>query len=817
MSDPSPAAVLVIEDDDSQRRTLEDLLRDEGYRPVCCASVERALELLEQSDFAAAVVDQRLPGGSGIDFLQQIHGRPGAPKVIINTGHGSFESAKRSVNLGAFAYVEKAGDPDELIREVHRAVRLHVEDALRATQARLSALVEHAPLAVDLKDAEGRYLLVNRRHQTFHRQPPGGIQGLRASDIHEASLAQRIVALDAEVLRKRHVVEREYEIGPEPRATVLVTKFPVLDGNGRVLGVGSVGMDITERRRAERALARSEERYQGLFDQAPDMYFTLGRDGLVRAVNEFGARYLGYEKADLIGEPISQVIHSDDREAVSRQLARLFDRAEEASELEYRKRRRDGEILWVHARVRLLDETPGEDPELQMVCRDVTEARTLSEELSYQASHDALTGLVNRRELEKRLGRVLETARADDSEHALCYLDLDQFKVINDTCGHVAGDELLRQLGELLPRRVRRRDTLARLGGDEFAVLMEHCTLMQARRVANSLREAVGEYRFMWQGKTFSLGVSIGLVPISRSSEGVSGILRAADTACYVAKDQGRNRIHVYHEGDLELARRHGEMEWVARVDEALRNDGFELWYQPIAPLQPRGLAEGEASRYEVLLRLLGERSEPILPGAFLPAAERYNAAVRVDRWVVSRALEWLARHRDALPGPTSFSLNLSGHSMADEGFLSFVTETFRDTNVPANMICFEITETAAISNLASANRFISTLHDAGCRFALDDFGSGLSSFAYLKHLPVDFLKIDGVFVKDILDDPIDLAMVRAIYDVAQAMRKRTIAEFVDDERVLAKLREIGVEYAQGYAVGRPAPISQLLPETAGG
>jgi diguanylate cyclase (GGDEF)-like protein/PAS domain S-box-containing protein len=706
--------------------------------------------------------------------------------------------------------VEKAGDPEDLMRHVHRAVRLHIADALSASEARLDAIVEHSPLIFDLKDTDGRYLLANRRHESLHGRDGAWMVGKLASDLYPPEIAQAVEAHDREVLARGSAVEREYDFGSgDEERTLLVTKFPVDDVDGQVVAIGSVGLDITERRRAQEALARSEERYQGLFDHAPDMYFSVGHDGSIRTVNEFGAQYLGYRKEELVGAPLMQIVLPDDREVVTRQLHALLRDKVAASELEFRAVRRDGSVLWVHERVRLSDELADGETELRVVCRDVTEARTLSEELSYQASHDELTGLVNRRELEKRLARVLDTASSDHSEHALCYLDLDQFKVINDTCGHVAGDELLRQLGELLPRRVRRRDTLARLGGDEFAVLMEHCSLMQARRVANSLRESVDEFRFLWQGRIFSVGVSIGLVPILAGSDSVSGVLRAADTACYVAKDQGRNRIHVYHEGDLELARRHGEMEWVSRVTEAVENDGFDLWCQPIAPLQPAVV--GTEEHYELLLRLRDADGGAILPGAFLPAAERYNVATRVDRWVVRAALEWLTDHLDALPGPTRFSINLSGHSIADETFLDFVTDTFEATDVSPEIICFEITETAAISNLASATRFIGTLHEAGCRFALDDFGSGLSSFAYLKHLPVDYLKIDGVFVKDILDDPIDMAMVRSIYDVARAMNKLTIAEFVDDAGVLEKLREIGVHYAQGYVVGRPQPLSELL------
>ena len=428
------------------------------------------------------------------------------------------------------------------------------------------------------------------------------------------------------------------------------------------------------------------------------------------------------------------------------------------------------------------------------------------EDLEYQASHDALTALVNRQEFERRLNRVIETARTDGAEHALCYLDLDQFKVINDTCGHEAGDELLRRLGDLLQQRTRKRDTLARLGGDEFGVLMEHCSLTQAQRVANGLRETVEGFRFIWEDRSFDIGVSIGLVSITEVTESMPNILSAADRACYAAKDNGRNRVHVYHEGDAELARRHGEIQWVTRIPQALEEHRFHLVYQPIVPLDSV-LSEGE--HHELLIRMEDEERRIVEPGAFLPAAERYNLSVKIDRWVTGKALAWLKGNPKRLKSLSLCTINLSGRSLGDEEFLEFIIRQFDETNIPPAKICFEVTETAAIANLVNATRFMQALKKLGCRFALDDFGSGLSSFAYLKNLPVDFLKIDGTFVKNIVDNSIDLAVVKSINEIGQAMGKRTIAEHVENAAILEKLKlpEIGVDYAQGYGIARPRPI----------
>lgn len=444
-----------------------------------------------------------------------------------------------------------------------------------------------------------------------------------------------------------------------------------------------------------------------------------------------------------------------------------------------------------------------------LVFHDVTESRRLAREVAYQATHDALTGLVNRREFEQRLERVLETSRSNSDEHALCYIDLDQFKIVNDTCGHMAGDELLRQIRGVFEPHTRHRDTLARVGGDEFALLMEHCPLGQAGRVAEGLRQAVDEFRFTWEGNTFHLGASIGLVPITAESGTSADVLRNADAACYTAKELGRNRIHVYRRNDRKLQRRHGDTEWMARIQQALESGAFELHAQPIA----RVSAHGAPARaiYEVLLRLKDRSGELVRPGAFLPAVERYNLVGRLDRWVIQHTLDMLAENRPFLNRLGICFINLSGLSLADQELFDFVADALDHSPVPPEKIGFEITESAAVGNLASALELINTLRNRGCHFSLDDFGSGLSSFAYLKNLPVDYLKMDGAFVRDIATDPIDRAMVKSIHEVATVMGIHGIAEFVETPAVLERLREIGVEYAQGYAIGHPRPFREVV------
>ncbi len=492
-------------------------------------------------------------------------------------------------------------------------------------------------------------------------------------------------------------------------------------------------------------------------------------------------------------------------------LARCFAQPGVVHRWEICKLRKEGSLLWVRESARVVENLEGRRLMLT-VCEDITEARDLSQQLSYQATHDALTGLVNRREFENRLRRVIETVQGGDDEHALCYLDLDQFKVINDTCGHVAGDELLRQLATLLQQQTRKRDTLARLGGDEFGVLLERCSLAQARRVAKAIRKAIKGFRFLWEDKSSVIGVSIGLVPITAASGGITQVMSAADTACYAAKDAGTNRIHVYREDDAELARRYGEMQWVARIIRALEEDRFRLALQPIAAT----VDDGHGEHYELLLRMEDEQGDTVWPDSFLPAAERYNLSAKIDRWVIDTALDWFSARPQRLERLYLCSINLSGHSLSDESFLDFLIRKFRESGVPPGKICFEITETVAIINLTSARRFIGALKELGCRFALDDFGSGLSSFAYLKNLPVDFIKIDGVFVRDIVDDPIALAMVNSINEIGHVMGKQTIAEFAENEPILAKLRALGVDYVQGFAVGRPRVVERMRPLARG-
>ncbi|HEY7239321.1 MAG TPA: EAL domain-containing protein [Burkholderiales bacterium] len=439
------------------------------------------------------------------------------------------------------------------------------------------------------------------------------------------------------------------------------------------------------------------------------------------------------------------------------------------------------------------------------VYADVSRARALNHELAWQASHDALTGLINRRHFERKLGMALEDAQVEASRHALMFLDLDQFKVVNDTSGHTAGDELLRQLGALLKSQLRANDTLARLGGDEFGVLVAHCDLPKAREIAEKLRQVVAGFRFSWGNRLFETGVSIGLVPIDVQSKSVAQLMSAADVACYAAKEGGRNRIHVLKASDGELGRRTSDLEWGTRIGDALREERVFVEVQKAVALRPE-LAVTEYR--EALLRMHDRDHTPVPTSALIQAAERYNLMPgRIDRFVVRTVCRLIAEGSLPADARRIVALNLSGTSLGDEEFLRYVRTEIAAARVAPEVLCFEVTETAAINNLAHAIRFMNTLRGLGCRFALDDFGTGVSSFGYLKNLPVDFLKIDGEFVRNIANDPVDRAMVTAICGVGRAMGIPTVAEWVETDAVLRVVRELGVDYAQGFRVARPEPI----------
>ncbi|HFD81272.1 MAG TPA: EAL domain-containing protein [Gammaproteobacteria bacterium] len=564
------------------------------------------------------------------------------------------------------------------------------------------------------------------------------------------------------------------------------------------------GRERLDRKRAEDALYQERERALITLHSIGDGVITTDAEGRVDYMNPVAEKLTGWTIGTAQGYPLDEVFPLV--EELSRQPV------ENPASISLRS----GQVVKIREQC-LLVNRHGEEFHIEdsaapiydldnriigsvLVFHDVSRERRLAHRMAWLSSHDRLTGLANRDEFSERLATLLEEQRA--GKHALLYLDLDQFKVINDTCGHAAGDQLIKQVSQMLRANVPVGASLARLGGDEFGILLENISLEQARVIAERLLTVIGDFTFQWQERRFDVGVSIGMVPISGELQSASLVLSAADVACYVAKDAGRNRVHVYQESDAGLGERHSEMHWVSRIKQALEEDRFLLYRQSITPLKP----DEHTPHHEILLRMVDENGEIIPPGAFIPAAERYNLMNAVDRWVIDAAFRHL---RTAQQGGDQgiWSINLSGNSLNDQNLPAYIQQKINEHPLRTGQLCFEITETAAVFNLDSASHMIQELKRLGCRFSLDDFGSGLSSFGYLKNLPVDFLKIDGSFVKDMNIDPMNRAIVEAIHQVGHTLSIRTIAEFVENEAVAEQLRDIGVDFAQGYHFSRPEPL----------
>lgn len=831
MEEQTSFSVLVVDDDVVLLASLGQLLRTQGYQVTIAASGLQALTDLAETRYDLLLLDLAMPGVGGTEVLDFVNAQCLDLAMIVISGTTSVVEATTAMRRGAIDFLRKPFGPEELLYSVANAThKLRLERANRTITQRLEAserlhrfIVNHSPDLILVLDAEGRFTYLNHRVKTLLGFEPEALVGQSLLELVTpldrekakqllAALADRPTkSLSAELCLARDAHFRRHYPRHAPLVIVEVIALAIVDENNAVshyAGSHMVAHDITERRRAEEALRRASARLEHVVSASPAVIYSR-HPGPGMPINFISANVfelLGYRAEELLADEqfCERLIHPDDWS----RLGSSPDLVEERSSIsrEYRMRHQDGHWCWIRDTVRLICDVDGRPLELVGSWLDHTEAQQLTEQLTYQASHDSLTELANRRAFEIHLQQALDSARGQRTEHALLYLDLDQFKVINDTCGHISGDVLLRELARILQARVRRQDILARLGGDEFGVLIEHCSLADAMRVANMLCGAISDFHFSWGDQTFRVGVSIGVVAIDAQSESCANILSAADSACYAAKDAGRNRVHLYTENDLELARRQGEMRWVARINQALEDNRFQLAFQPIVPI--RGPLGGH--HYELLLRMEDESGQIVMPGAFLPAAERYHLMGKLDQWVVGTALDWLSNHPGHLDDLSLCTLNLSGHSLSEGRLLNDLMKRLAHQPSLNHKLCFEITETAAIANFPSALHFIHSLKNIGCRFALDDFGSGFSSFAYLKKLPVDFLKIDGMFVKDITNDPVSLAMVNSINEIGHVMGMETIAEFVENDQILDQLRAIGVDYAQGYGIGRPRPLAEM-------
>jgi diguanylate cyclase (GGDEF)-like protein/PAS domain S-box-containing protein len=670
-------------------------------------------------------------------------------------------------------------------------------------------LAESTTTAVYIYDQE-RFLYVNRATEALTGLPADEL--LATSPValvhpdHRAEAAGRL----ARRLRGEEAAGRfELKLLTAAGERWVEASADAVRLDGRLVSLGTA-VDITDRRRAQEALERERERAQVTLASIGDGVIRTDARGRVDFLNPVAERLTGWSREEALGRPVEEVFRILD-EAGGEPLpspvaACLCGAARVELDGAALLVGRGGAEHLVQDSVAPIPDGNGGLSGAVLVFKDVTELRGLEREMTYLASHDPLTGLINRGEFEAGLRRCLRTARDGGEEHALCYLDLDEFKVINDTVGHVAGDEMLRQVAAALAATVPAGDTLGRLGGDEFGVLIENAPAEAARERAERLRAAVEGLRFAWQGSVFEPRVSIGLVPIAGGGD-PARVLAAADAACYVAKERGGNRVHEAHPDDRALAERHGEMQWIHRIHKAFEEERFCLYAQPIVPLRAHA---GLPPMIELLLRMRDGDGGLVLPGAIVAAAERYHLIRSIDRWVVAEALRILAGRLDDgdFPAGTRFCINISGQSMDDESFLDHVLAGFEASGVDPRRICFEVTETAAVGHLARAMRFIAALKRLGASFVLDDFGSGLSSFAYLKNLRVDYLKIAGDFVRGLSGGRVERAMVAAIHQVGSVMRIRTIAEGIESAEALEVLREIGIDYAQGFLLREPEPLA---------
>ena len=717
----------------------------------------------------------------------------------------SDRSSEGAINYrGNILIVDDLPDNLRLLRDTLRAQGYKVRSAITgamAIRAAQSPSTELILLDIKLPDIDGYEVC----RQLKSDERTADIPIIFLSALNETfNKVQGLAAGGVDYIAKPFQVE-EVLARVETHLTIGRLQQKLQKQNLRLL------IEIEERQRLEESLFAEKELAQVTLQSIGDAVITTDAQGNLRYFNPIAERLTGWKTHEVQGVPFSTVFLIVDqvtREPVENPInkalleERIVTLANNTILIAH-----DGTEYPIADSAAPIRDRQGQIIGAVIVFHDVTESRYLTHKLSWEASHDALTGLINRRRFEQHLVDAIASVKDSNEQHALCYLDLDQFKVVNDTVGHIAGDELLRQITALIQKGVRTNDMVARLGGDEFGILLTQCSSFQATEIAENLKDLVHQFRFIWNGKTFIIGVSIGVVAIDQTTQDLMELLGAADAACYAAKARGRNCVHLYSLDDDELIKQRGERQLISKISRALETNRFCLYYQKIVSITSKPLVE----HYEILIRMMDENGKIVSPNQFIPAAERYGLITEIDCWVIENFFSNYHKlpEKDVL-SQGLYTINLSGASISNNQFLRFLIEQFSRYQVPPQTIGFEITETAAIANFEQARYFMSELKKIGCCFALDDFGSGLSSFAYLMNLPVDYLKIDGAFFKNISHNLISQALVQGFNRIAHAMNLETIAELVEDETILEKLRQMGVDYAQGYGIAHPVPINFL-------
>ena len=740
----------------------------------------------------------RIPGNNPEEWIRkrlEEHRKPGTAREY-QTREGHW--------IEIHEYPTAAGGTVIIRTDVSQ--RKQAEEAILREKARAENYLAIAANMFVALDAEGRITLANKRACEILDRSGDELIGRNwfetalPEDQRRRAFAEfgRITRSDVGAFSycESDVLTRSGE-----RRLIAWHKTVLKDMDGRATGTLSCGEDITERKQDEEMLRK----LSSAVEHSSSSIVITDTNGAIEYVNPMFTETSGYTPQEVIGQNPRFLKSGVVPDEVYRDLWQTIT-AGKIWRGELCNKKKNGTLYWDLLAVAPVRDVGGNITHFIATQHDMTEQKLLVRQMAHDATHDALTDLVNRREFERRLERAIACAKERGSHHVLCYLDLDQFKLVNDTAGHAAGDELLKQVRGLLKGKFRGRDTLARLGGDEFGLLLDNCTLERANKISEMVIANLRDYRFFWEGRSFRIGVSIGLVAITAETESTAQAMAQADVACYAAKERGRNRVRVYKAEGAGAARHHSEILRAAAIRNAIEEDRFCLYCQPIVPLSETG---DSLVRYEVLVRMIDADGQLVLPGKFIPAAERYGLMGAIDRWVIRNAFRYCAGTFDD-SSRVEIAINLSGDSLNDDSFPDFVRKQFSHSRVPAERICFEITETAAIQNINHVTQVITEIRKKGSRFALDDFGIGLSSFDYLKTLPVDYVKIDGRFVRDMVENAVDHAMVSAINEVGHVMGIKTIAEFVHNEAILKRLRALGVDYAQGYAIGAPVPLASI-------
>ncbi len=748
--DLNSGVVLVVDDYPLNLKFLCASLSRAKYEVLVAQTGESALEIAVSQQPELIVLDIRMPEMDGYEVCRRLKASPVTRDipVIFMTALSETDNKIKGLKLGAADYITKPIHPEEALSRIqtHLSVR------------RLTLLLEE----------QIKYLQqeINRRKQV------------------EEQLRQVNTLLEQRV---------------EERTTELLAVNTQLK------------QEIQHRQEIEEALIREKELAQITLESIGDGVITTDQCGKIDYLNPIAEQLTGWKNEAVRGQSLSQVLTIIDeitREPLENPVQRVLSQADIVHLSDHTLLiSRDGTEYAIEDSAAPIQDRQGQIQGVVVVFRDVTQSRLLSRQLSWQASHDHLTGLLNRQAFEQKIQAAITLTQTEEQHYVFCFLDLDKFKQVNDSCGHPAGDELLRQVTALLQTRVRAADCLARLGGDEFGLLLHGCSLCDGQEVAETVRKLIQDFRFNWEDKVFSIGVSIGLVKIDADTSNVASIFGAADAACYAAKARGRNCIHVYQIEDHELIQRQQERQWITEIDQALSKNRFHLYVQKIIPLQK---ITNPREHYEVLLRLVDETGNVVPPMAFLPTAERYDLMFKIDQWVVNNFLECYQQLKNQAEESLKnylYMINLSESSIKNQEFIEFLKVQLTPDKIPNQTLCFEIPETVAIASLSQTIEFTQTLKQLGCSCAIDHFGGGMSSLTYLKHLSLDYLKIDGSFVKEIHRNKVEYAVLESVNKIGHAMGLKTIAEFIEQDTSIELLREIGVDFAQGYSINQPQPL----------